>query len=73
MSTKIGSANSECFFQGDVTGSDGDHTYTGEWGGQFFGNSESDGMPGSVGGTFGGSSEDDSINYVGVFGAHKTQ
>ena len=66
----IGSLNSG-FFQGDVTGSDDERMYTGNWGGQFFGNGESDGKPGSVGGTFGGSSTDDEVNFVGVFGAHK--
>ena len=67
----IGSANSG-FFKGPVTGSIDSRNYSGNWAGQFFGNGESDGMPGSVAGTFSGSSEDDdSINYVGVFGAHK--
>ena len=66
----IGSGNNG-FFEGVVTGSDGDHSYGGMWGGQFFGNGESDGKPGSVGGTFGGSSEDDSVNFVGIFGAFK--
>lgn len=66
----IGSQNSG-FFQGDVTGSDDERMYTGNWGGQFFGNGESDGKPGSVGGTFGGSSTDDAVNFVGAFGAYK--
>ena len=66
----IGSQNSG-FFEGAVTGSDDERTYVGNWGGQFFGNGESDGKPGSVGGTFGGSSTDDAVNFVGAFGAHK--
>ena len=66
----IGSQNSG-FFQGAVTGSDNDRSYTGNWGGQFFGNGESDGRPGSVAGTFGGSSTDDAVNFVGAFGAYK--
>ena len=66
----IGSQNSG-FFEGAVTGADGERTYVGNWGGQFFGKGESDGKPGSVGGTFGGSSTDDAVNFVGVFGAHK--
>ncbi len=72
----IGSQNSG-FFKGSVTGSvtgtdaDVERSYTGQWGGQFFGNEETDGKPGSVAGTFGGSSSDDSVNFVGVFGAHK--
>ena len=66
----IGSQNSG-FFKGPVSGSDGERSYTGHWGGQFFGNGESDGKPGSVAGTFGGSSTDDAVNFVGVFGATK--
>ena len=69
-SAEIGSVNNG-FFQGAVTGSDDEHTYTGRWGGQFFGNEEADGMPGSVAGTFGGTSDDDTVNFVGAFGAHK--
>ena len=66
----IGSQKSG-FFKGPVSGSDGERSYTGHWGGQFFGNGESDGKPGSVAGTFGGSSTDDAVNFVGAFGAHK--
>ena len=72
----IGSQNSG-FFKGSVTGSvtgtdaDVERSYTGQWGGQFFGNEETDGKPGSVAGTFGGNSSDDSVNFVGAFGAHK--
>ncbi len=66
----LGSQNNG-FFEGAVTGSDNEYSYVGNWGGQFFGNGESDGRPGSVGGTFGGSSTDDVINFVGAFGAYK--
>ena len=66
----IGSQNSG-FFEGAVTGSDDERMYVGNWGGQFFGNEESDGKPGSVGGTFGGRSTDDAVNFVGAFGAYK--
>ena len=73
----IGSQNSG-FFEGGVTGVVGsngtdypERTYTGSWGGQFFGNNESDGKPGAVGGTFGGNSTDDAVNFVGAFGAQK--
>ena len=66
----IGSQNSG-FFKGQVSGSDVEHTYVGNWGGQFFGNGESDGKPGSAAGTFGGHSTDDAVNFVGAFGAHK--
>ena len=66
----IGSQDSG-FFKGSVTGSADQRMYEGNWGGQFFGSSESDGRPGSVGGTFGGRSTDDAVNIVGAFGAHK--
>ena len=66
----IGSQDSG-FFRGAVTGSDDERSYTGHWGGQFFGNGESAGKPGSVAGTFGGHSTDDAVNFVGAFGAHK--
>ena len=69
-SANIGSQDSG-FFKGSVTGSDDERSYAGHWGGQFFGNGETDGKPGSVAGTFGGSSTDDSVNFVGAFGAHK--
>ena len=59
------------FFRGAVTGSDDERSYTGHWGGQFFGNGEADGRPGSVAGTFGGHSIDNAVNFVGAFGAHK--
>ena len=66
----IGSQDSG-FFRGAVTGSDDERSYTGHWGGQFYGNGEADGRPGSVAGTFGGHSADDAVNFVGAFGAHK--
>ena len=66
----IGAQNSG-FFRGAVTGADSQRSYTGHWGGQFFGNSEADGRPGSVAGTFGGHSTDDVVSFVGAFGAHK--
>ena len=66
----IGAQNSG-FFRGAVTGADDQRSYTGHWGGQFFGNGEADGRPGSVAGTFGGHSTDDVVSFVGAFGAHK--
>ena len=66
----IGAQNSG-FFRGAVTGADGERRYTGHWGGQFFGNGQADGRPGSVAGTFGGHSTDDAVSFVGAFGAHK--
>ena len=59
------------FFNGNTSMTfDGD-TYTGKWGGQFYGNGESDGQPGSVAGTFGGATANDDYSFVGVFGAYK--
>ena len=69
-SASIGSRDSG-FFKGSVTGSDDERSYTGHWGGQFFGNGESDDRPGSVAGTFGGHSTDDDVSFVGAFGAYK--
>ena len=66
----IGSRDSG-FFHGSVAGSDDERSYTGHWGGQFFGNGESDGRPGAVAGTFGGHSTDSAVNYIGAFGAYK--
>ena len=69
-SANIGAQNSG-FFRGAVTGADGERRYTGHWGGQFFGNGQADGRPGSVAGTFGGHSTDDAVSFLGAFGAHK--
>ena len=64
-------AQSSGFFSGAVTGTDSQRSYTGHWGGQFYGNGQSDGRPGSVAGTFGAHSTDDAISFIGAFGAHK--
>lgn len=61
--------NSAAFF-GNATHNDGSDDYTGEWGGHFYGNGRSDGIPGSAAGTFGVSNEDGSKSYLGAFGAH---
>ena len=66
----IGSSSSG-FFEGRVSGTVEGVAYTGRWGGQFFGNSEADGKPGSVAGTLGGRSANGAVNFLGVFGAHK--
>ena len=66
----IGASNSG-FFEGQVSGNVNGGGLTGRWGGQFFGNSEADGKPGSVVGTAGGRSADRSVSFVGVFGAYK--
>ncbi len=66
----IGSSNSG-FFEGQLNGTVNGIGFTGRWGGQFFGNSEADGKPGSVGGTAAGRSADGSVSFVGGFGAFK--
>ncbi len=66
----IGFSNSG-FFEGQLSGAVNGGGLTGRWGGQFFGNSETDGKPGSIGGTLGGRSQDRSLSFVGVFGAYK--
>ena len=66
----IGSSNSG-FFEGQLNGTVNGIGFTGRWGGQFFGNSEADGKPGSVGGTAAGRSADRSVSFVGAFGAYK--
>ena len=66
----IGSSDSG-FFEGRVSGVVEGRAYTGRWGGQFFGNGEADGKPGSVGGTLGGRSTDDTVNFVGIIGAYR--
>ena len=69
--TDIGRVNSG-FFQGATTGTFYDDTeLSGRWGGQFFGNNESDGKPGSVAGTFGAVSVDEDRGLLGAFGAPK--
>jgi len=59
------------FFEGQLNGNVNGVGLTGRWGGQFFGNSEPDGKPGSVGGTAGGRSDDRSVSFVGVFGTER--
>jgi len=75
----IGARNAG-FFQGSVSddGAIDSRSFTGQWGGQFFGNREADGKPGSVAGTFGAHSTDfpdaaggGEVSIVGAFGAHK--
>ena len=68
----IGSSNSG-FFEGQLNGTVNGIGFTGRWGGQFFGNSEADGKPGSVGGTAAGRSADHSVSFVGAFGAFKSE
>ena len=66
----IGSSDSG-FFEGDLSGTVEGIGLNGLYGGQFFGNSEADGKPGSVGGTLGATSSDKNNSFVGVFGAYK--
>ena len=58
-------------FYGTLEGSIEGIDYTGKWGGQFFGNREANGMPGSAAGTLGGSTQDGARSFVGGFGARR--
>ena len=71
-SANIGSSNSG-FFDGRLSGRVGEIDFIGRWGGQFFGNGQTDNKPGAVAGTFGGtgSSGSDKVSFVGIFAAHK--
>ncbi|MDD9855880.1 MAG: hypothetical protein OXU88_06860 [Gammaproteobacteria bacterium] len=64
------SASAGGFFTGNTHAAVAGYTYSGKWGGQFYG-SQAD----SVGGTFGGSTSGNSDGYeesfIGVFGAYK--
>ena len=66
----IGGDNSG-FFTGDTDMEYDGESYTGKWGGQFFGNDDSDppGPPGSVAGTFGAATSDGENSVLGVYGA----
>ena len=61
---KIGSNNSG-FFEGNLTGTLDGRSYNGLYGGQFYGNGESDGKPGTVAGTLGGISSDGRFTIMG--------
>ena len=67
-SLNLGAANigSSHNFIGEVSGSVESRSYTGNWSGQFFGNGETGGMPGSVAGTLSGQSTDGIVNFVGA-------
>ena len=69
-STNIGATDSG-FFKGDTDMVYEGENYTGKWGGQFFGNDDSNppGPPGSVAGTFGAATSDGENSVLGVYGA----
>ena len=59
------------FFTGATSGDFEGETYTGNWGGQFYNDTNdqtTDDYPGAVAGTFGAANDDESV--VGVFGAY---
>jgi len=64
------SASAGGFFTGNTHASVAGYTYSGKWGGQFYGSQAN-----SIGGTFGGSTSGNADGYeesfVGVFGAYK--
>ena len=59
------------FFTGDTSMTFDGSRFAGKWGGQFYGNSETDGMPGSAAGTYGAATQDGSKSILGAFGAYK--
>ena len=69
---EIGNADSG-FFTGDTSTRGTDSTFTGKWGGQFYGNGAAGAPPGSVAGTFGGATDDGSESFVGVYGAYRQE
>ena len=59
-------------FRGDTSVTGADTTFTGEWGGQFYGNgAAATDHPGSVAGTFGAATADGGESFIGVFGADR--
>lgn len=70
--TAIGNTDSGFFrSSSSIAGTVNGRSYTGTWGGQFFGNNEADGRPGSVAGTVGARSEDGAVSAVGTFAGYK--
>ena len=63
---KIGK-NHSGFFEGNLTGTFNGRSYNGLYGGQFYGNGESDGKPGTVAGTLGGISSDGRFTLTGYW------
>ncbi len=70
QSASIGDGHSG-FFTGSTSMDFDGSSFTGKWGGQFYGNGEADGNPGSTAGTFGAATGDGTKAIIGVFGAHK--
>ena len=69
-SARIGDSHSG-FFAGDTAMTFDGSSFAGKWGGQFYGNGETDGRPGSTAGTFGAATSDGSKTVLGAFGAYK--
>ena len=59
------------FFTGDTAMTFDGSRFAGKWGGQFYGNGEPDGNPGSAAGTFGAATGNGSKAIIGAFGAYK--
>ena len=66
----IGSTNSG-FFKGTTSMTFDNKAYSGQWGGQFYGNDGT--KPSSVAGTFGGKAADDSASLLGIFSSYLQQ
>ncbi len=70
QSAQIGDSHSG-FFTGDTAMTFDGSSFSGKWGGQFYGNGEADGRPGSTAATFGAATSDGSKAILGAFGAYK--
>ncbi len=70
QSASIGDGHSG-FFTGSTSMTFDGSSFTGKWGGQFYGNGEADGNPGSAAGTFGAATDDETKAIIGMFGAYK--
>lgn len=69
-SAPIGNSHSG-FFTGDTAMTFDGSSFSGKWGGQFYGNGQADGKPGSTAGTFGAATPDGTRSIRGGFGAYK--
>ena len=69
-SAPIGNSHSG-FFKGTASMRFDGSSFAGKWGGQFYANDKSHGMPGSIAGTFGAATAGGTKSVIGAFGAYK--
>ena len=68
---RAGIDNDDNFFEGDTSMAFAGDSFTGRWGGQFYGNDGVTDHPGSVGGTFGGATDDGTRAFLGGFHGYR--